>query len=87
MAYGPNVPARYWCAATDVDKILKGPRRADLPIKQPTKFDLVVNRKTAWALGLTVPPLILLSHGRRDRASANTWRPGPRPTPSFGLPQ
>jgi putative ABC transport system substrate-binding protein len=59
VAYGSSVPGQYEQAATLVHKVLRGARPADLPIEQPTKFDLVVNLKTAKALGLTIPPSLL----------------------------
>jgi putative ABC transport system substrate-binding protein len=60
MAYGPHRPDLYRRSAIFVDKILKGAKPADLPVEQPTKFELIVNRKTASALGLDLPTSLLL---------------------------
>ena len=59
MSYGPNYPDLFRRAADLVDKILRGAKPADLPVEQPTKFDLAINLTTAKALGLTIPSTLL----------------------------
>jgi len=60
MCYGVNIADLHRRAATYVDKILKGATPAELPVEQPREFDFVINLKTAQALGLTIPPHVLL---------------------------
>jgi putative ABC transport system substrate-binding protein len=59
MSYSPNYSDIFRYAATYVDKILKGAKPAELPVEQPTKFELVINLKTAKQIGLTIPPNVL----------------------------
>ena len=59
MSYGPNFPDLFRRAADYVDKILRGAKPGEIPVEQPTKFDLAINLTTAKALGLTVPPSLI----------------------------
>jgi putative ABC transport system substrate-binding protein len=60
MSYGPSVRDLYYYSAVLVDKILRGAKPAELPVEQPTKFELIINMKTAKALGVTIPQSVLL---------------------------
>jgi len=59
MSYGPNFPDLFRRAAEYIDKILRGAKASDLPVEQPTRFDLVISLTTAKALGIEVPPMLL----------------------------
>jgi putative ABC transport system substrate-binding protein len=67
MSYGPDPDESFKRVASMIDKILKGAKPADLPVEQPTKFELVINLKTAKQIGLTIPPEVLARANRLIR--------------------
>jgi len=80
ISYGVNYPAMYRRAARYADKIVKGARPADLPVEEPTTFELVINARTARALGLAISPALLLKADTVTEAPprSHTSRPGVR---------
>ena len=70
LSYGPNVDEMVRQSAAYVDKVLKGAKTTDLPVQQPTRFELHINLKTAKALGLTIPESVHLAGGQSDRMRA-----------------
>ena len=76
LAYVADYPDLWRRAASYVDRILKGAKPGDLPVQQPNKYELIVNLKTARALGITVPTTLLGHRGRGDRIAAECGRHG-----------
>jgi putative ABC transport system substrate-binding protein len=74
MSYGPNYPDLWRRAADYVDKILRGAKPNDIPVEQPTKFDLIINLTTAKTLGLTIPESSRFSAARRSRGRSRRGR-------------
>ena len=74
MSYGPDRAESYRRAASLVDKILKGTKPADLPVEQPTKFELVINLKAAKTIGLTIPPVVMMRAEKVIKESAGINR-------------
>jgi putative ABC transport system substrate-binding protein len=85
MCYGPDTADLFRRAASYVNRILKNEKPGDLPVQAPVKFELVINLKTAKALGLEVPPMLIARAGRGDRMrplEARTEEPATRALPS-----